>query len=211
MNRSKPASDGEPQAPLAFEAELWRSADLLRGQIEPSDYKHIVLGLIFLKYVSESFEHRRAEIAREVADSESPYYLPDEADRDAALEDRDFYVSHSVAWTPADARWQLLQDNAKQTDIGMRIDAAMDLIEKENPELRGVLPKIYGRADIRARLLGELIDTFSNIPIKGPEGTSEDILGRVYEYFLNRFGNNEGGEFYTPQHVVRVLVEMLEP
>ena len=198
-------------APLPFEAELWRAADLLRGQLEEAEYKHVVLGLIFLKFVSESFEHRRAQIAAEVADAESPYYLPDPADQKAALEDRDFYASRNVAWIPAGARWSELQDNAKQTDIGARVDMAMDLIEKENPDLRGVLPKVYGRADVKPRLLGELIDLFSTVGVKGQEGSSEDILGRVYEYFLGNFGTNEGGQYYTPQHVVKLLVEMLQP
>jgi type I restriction enzyme M protein len=201
-----------PEAPLPFERKLWLAADKLRGQLEEGDYKHVVLGLIFLKYVSDAFAHRRTQIAADVADPTGEFFLTKESQRLAALEDRDFYTMANVAWVPADARWEILQANAKQADIGMRIDGAMDRIEQENPPLRGVLPRAYGRPEIKARLLGELIDLFSGIGFHSTEAaSSEDILGRVYEYFLNQFGANEGGQYYTPQQVVRLLVEMLQP
>ncbi len=199
-----------PAAPLPFEAELWNSADKMRGQVEESEYKHVVLGLIFLKYISDAFDHRRLEIAAEVADPNHGHYLRDEADRAAALEDRDYYRASAVAWVPADARWEQLQKNAKASDIGLRIDAAMDSIEAQNHDLKGVLPKNYARPEIPSNLLGQLIDLFSKIGMHSADG-SEDILGRVYEYFLGRFGANEGGQYYTPQQVVQLLVEMLEP
>lgn len=197
-------------APLPFEAELWNSAEKMRGQVEESEYKHVVLGLIFLKYISDAFDHRRIEIAAEVAELDHKFYLEDEADRTAALEDRDYYRARSVAWVPADARWQQLQKKAKASDIGLLIDAAMDSIESQNQDLKGVLPKNYARPEIPSNLLGQLIDLFSKIGMHSADG-SEDILGRVYEYFLGRFGANEGGQYYTPQQVVQLLVEMLEP
>jgi type I restriction enzyme M protein len=201
-----------PEAPLPFERKLWLAADKLRGQLEEGDYKHVVLGLIFLKYVSDAFAHRRTQIAADVANPTGEFFLTKESQRLAALEDRDFYTMANVAWVPADARWEVLQASAKQADIGMRIDGAMDRIEQENPPLRGVLPRAYGRPEIKARLLGELIDLFGGIGFhSSEEASSEDILGRVYEYFLNQFGTNEGGQYYTPQQIVRLLVEMLEP
>ena len=204
------AAPKAPAAPLPFEAELWNAADKMRGQVEESEYKHVVLGLIFLKYISDAFDHRRIEIAAEVADPGHKHYLDEEADRAAALEDRDYYRANSVAWVPADARWQELQKKAKASDIGLHIDAAMDSIEAENHDLKGVLPKNYARPEIPSNLLGQLIDLFSKIGMHSADGR-EDILGRVYEYFLGRFGANEGGQYYTPQQVVRLLVEMLEP
>ncbi|HEX7948879.1 MAG TPA: class I SAM-dependent DNA methyltransferase [Candidatus Limnocylindrales bacterium] len=199
-------------APLPFVDRLWLSADKLRGQMEEGDYKHVVLGLIFLKYVSDSFERRRAEIERLTAEeSNDEYFLRTPAQRAAALEDRDYYEAASVSWVPEEARWDFLQRNAKQVNIGRLVDDAMELIEKENPRLTGVLPKGFARPEIRPDLIGGLIDLFSGVGVRGEEGSSEDILGRVYEYFLNRFGTNEGGQYYTPQYVVRLLVEMLEP
>ena len=202
---------GKPEAPLPFEAKLWAAADKLRGQLEESEYKHVVLGLVFLKFVSDSFERRRAEVAVEIADPESDFFRPNPDRRVVALEERDFYIARRVAWVPVEARWSELRRQAKQADIGVLIDTAMDLIERENPSLRGVLPKIFARPDIEPRMLGELIDLFGSVDVHPEEGSTEDVLGRVYEYFLNRFGTNEGGQYYTPQQVVRLLVEMLEP
>jgi type I restriction enzyme M protein len=207
--RRKPT---KTEAPIQFVDRLWASADKLRGQLEEGDYKHVVLGLIFLKYVSDSFDRRRAEIERLTSDeSNDEYFLRTEAQRAAALEDRDYYEAASVSWVLAEARWDYLQRNAKQANIGKLVDDAMDLVEKENPRLKGVLPKGFARPEIRPDLIGSLIDLFSNVGVRGEEGSSEDILGRVYEYFLNRFGTNEGGQYYTPQQIVRLLVEMLEP
>jgi type I restriction enzyme M protein len=184
---------------LGFEAELFKAADKLRGNMEPSDYKHVVLGLIFLKYISDAFEAKHQALL-----AEDP----------AAAEDRDEYLADNVFWVPKEARWSHLQANAKQPTIGTLIDDAMRAIEKENESLKGVLPKDYARPALNKVMLGELIDLISGIAL-GEEGDkSKDVLGRVYEYFLGQFAGAEGkrgGEFYTPRSVVRVLVEMLEP
>jgi type I restriction enzyme M protein len=171
----------------------------LRKNLEPSDYKHVALGLIFLKYISNAFEAKRAALM-----AEDP----------AAAEDPDEYLAENVFWVPKDARWSHLQDNAKQPTIGKLIDDAMSEIEKSNPGLKGVLPKDYNRPALDKVMLGELIDLVSGIGMGEPSDNAKDILGRVYEYFLGGFAGSEGkrgGEFYTPRSVVRVLVEMLEP
>ena len=184
---------------LGFETELFKAADKLRGNMEPSDYKHVVLGLIFLKYISDAFETRHKALL-----AEDP----------AAAEDRDEYLGYNVFWVPKEARWSHLRANAKLPTIGTLIDDAMRTIEKENESLKGVLPKDYARPALNKVMLGELIDLISGIAL-GEEGNrSKDVLGRVYEYFLGQFAGAEGkrgGEFYTPRSVVRVLVEMLEP
>jgi len=184
---------------LGFEAELFKAADKLRGNMEPSDYKHVVLGLIFLKYISDAFEAKHQALL-----AEDP----------AAAEDRDEYLAENVFWVPKEARWSHLQANAKQPTIGTLIDDAMRAIEKENESLKGVLPKDYARPALNKVMLGELIDLISGIALNEDGAKSKDILGRVYEYFLGQFAGAEGkrgGEFYTPRSVVRVLVEMLEP
>jgi type I restriction enzyme M protein len=184
---------------LGFEAELFKAADKLRGNMEPSDYKHVALGLIFLKYISDAFETKHKALL-----AEDPL----------AAEDKDEYLADNVFWVPKEARWSHLQANAKQPTIGTLIDDAMRAIEKDNESLKGVLPKDYARPALNKVMLGELIDLISGIAL-GEEGSrSKDILGRVYEYFLGQFAGAEGkrgGEFYTPRSVVRVLVEMLEP
>jgi type I restriction enzyme M protein len=184
---------------LGFEAELFKTADKLRGNMEPSDYKHVALGLIFLKYISDAFEARHKALLAEDA---------------RAAEDKDEYLAANVFWVPKEARWSHLQANAKKPSIGTLIDDAMRAIEKDNESLKGVLPKDYARPALNKVMLGELIDLISGIAL-GEEGSrSKDILGRVYEYFLGQFAGAEGkrgGEFYTPRSVVRVLVEMLEP
>ena len=184
---------------LGFEAELFKAADKLRGNMEPSDYKHVALGLIFLKYISDAFEAKHRALLAEDA---------------LAAEDPDEYLADNVFWVPKEARWSHLQAHAKQPTIGTLIDDAMRAIEKDNESLRGVLPKDYARPALNKVMLGELIDLISGIAL-GEEGDrSKDILGRVYEYFLGQFAGAEGkrgGEFYTPRSVVRVLVEMLEP
>jgi type I restriction enzyme M protein len=186
-------------ANIGFEAELFLAADKLRGNLEPSEYKHVALGLIFLKYISDAFEAKRAELEKE--DS-------------SAVEDKDEYSADNVFWLPKEARWGHLQASARQPTIGKLIDEAMLAIEAENPSLKGVLPKDYGRPALNTVMVGELIDQFSKIAMHESKGEARDILGRVYEYFLAGFAGAEGrrgGEFYTPRSVVRMLVEMLEP
>lgn len=201
-------------ANLGFEQKLWLAADKLRGTMDAADYKHTVLGLIFLKYISDSFETHRSRLVRETADPRSEYYVPSEAQRNAVKEDRDEYLSENVFWVPPEARWSSIQNNAKQPTIGKIIDDAMDLIERENPRIKGILPKNYARPDLDKTRLGELIDLIGTISVGTEEGKSQDVLGRVYEYFLAKFASAEGkggGEFYTPSSVVRVLVGMIEP
>ncbi len=197
-----------------LEATLWEAADKLRGNLEAAEYKHVVLGLVFVKYVSDAFENRRRQLADAYADAESDEYIPNPERRARILESRDEYTGQNVFWVPQQARWEYLQDRAKQPDVGQLIDGAMDLIEGENPSLKGVLPKNYGRSDIDKRLLGELVDLVGSIGFTEVDHGSDDVLGRVYEYFLGRFAAAEGrgaGEFYTPRTVVRLLVEMLQP
>jgi len=186
-------------ANLGFEEKLWQAADKMRGHMDPSEYKHIALGLIFLKYISDAFEEHRSKLA---------------ADKNADPEDRDYYTAENIFWVPKVARWNLLQAGAKQPTIGKKIDDAMVAIEKENPNLKGVLPKDYGSPDLDKHRLGELIDLIGTIGLGDKESRSKDILGRVYEYFLSKFAGAEGkkgGEFYTPRCVVKLLVEMIEP
>ncbi len=195
QNATKKSNGGN----LGFEADLFKTADKLRGNMEPSDYKHVALGLIFLKYISDAFEARHQALL-----TEDP----------AAAEDRDEYLAENVFWVPKQARWSHLQANAKKPTIGTLIDDAMRAIEKENESLKGVLPKDYARPALNKVMLGELIDLISGIALNEDGDKSKDILGRVYEYFLGQFAGAEGkrgGEFYTPRSVVRVLVEMLEP
>ena len=186
-------------ANLGFETQLWAAADKLRGNMEPSDYKHVALGLIFLKYISDAFEAKRGELLKEeLADAEDP----------------EEYLAENVFWVPKEARWSHLQAKAKQTTTGKDIDDAMLAIEARNASLKGVLPKDYARPTLNKVMLGELIDLVSGIGMAEEADRSRDILGRVYEYFLGGFAGAEGkrgGEFYTPRSIVRLLVEMLEP
>ena len=179
---------------LEFENKLWEMADKLRGNIQPSDYKDVILGLIFLKYISDSFEEKFNELV---------------ADGDGFEEDRDAYVEDNVFFVPPSARWDFIKKSAKQSTIGQIIDEAMIAIERENKNLKGVLPKNYARPELDKTKLGELIDLFSfNLGNKAAK--AQDILGRVYEYFLGKFGSSEG-EFYTPPTIVKLLVGMIEP
>ncbi len=203
---------------LGFEAKLWAAADLLRNNMDPADYKHVVLGLLFLKYIEDAFEERRAALAEAVAEPESEYFVADEsnltAELEALTEDRDEYTAENVFWVPKAARWSHIQAQAKQPTIGKTIDDAMDAIERENPTLKGVLPKIFAMPGLDKHNLGKLIDLFSGIGLGTKEHQDKDTLGRVYEYFLSKFASAEGkggGEFYTPTSIVRLLVEMLEP
>ncbi len=204
-------------ASLGIEATLWEAANKLRGNMDSAEYKHVALGLIFLKYVSDAFTEQHVLLENTLADPTSADYVEDESDRREILESRDEYLGAGVFWVPAEARWDGpdgIQAGAKQADIGRRIDAAMDAIERENPSLRGVLPKNYARQELDARRLGELVDLISGIGLGTAEQRKGDVLGRVYEYFLGQFAANEGkggGEFYTPRSVVRLLVKMLQP
>ena len=186
-------------ANLGFEDKLWMAADKLRGTMDSAEYKHVVLGLIFLKYISDSFSEKYAALEREEG---------------ADPEDRDEYLAVNAFWVPSEARWPELQDRAKDARIGQLIDEAMSAIERDNPSLKGVLPKDYARPSLDKLRLGGLIDLIAKIDMGDAESRKKDILGRVYEYFLAKFAAAEGklgGQFYTPQCVVRILVEMLEP
>ncbi|MBU0518707.1 type I restriction-modification system subunit M [bacterium] len=189
-------------ANLGFEEKLWAAADKMRGQMDASEYKHVVLGLIFLKYISDAFQEKYDDLKlRQATDYTDP-------------EDRDEYAASNVFWVPKEARWSKLQDGAKQPTIGKDIDDAMVVLEKENPSLKGVLQKDYARPSLDKHRLGQLIDLIGTIGLGDKESRSKDILGRVYEYFLGKFAAAEGksgGEFYTPRCVVRLLVEMIEP
>jgi len=188
-------------ANLGFEQTLWQAADKMRGNMDAAEYKHVVLGLIFLKYISDAFEERQKLLLDEVHEGADPEH-PDE------------YRAKNVFWVPKEARWTHLQANAKQPTIGRLLDDAMVAIERDNPTLKGVLPKNYARENLDKQRLGELIDLVGTIGLGDKENRSKDILGRVYEYFLSQFASAEGkkgGQFYTPRCVVRVLVEMLAP
>jgi len=195
------AKDNNNGANLGFESELWRAADALRSNMDAAEYKHVVLGLIFLKYISDAFEEQRAKLEADRAQGADP-------------EDPDEYRAVNIFWVPKEARWSKLKSEAKQPTIGKTIDDAMLAIERDNPSLKGVLPKDYAHPRLDKQRLGQLIDLVGNIGLGDKENRSKDILGRVYEYFLSRFASAEGkkgGQFYTPRCVVRVLVEMLAP
>ena len=201
-------------ATLGFEATLYQAADKLRNNMDAAEYKHVVLGLIFLKYISDSFEEKYNFLLQQYADPQSDYYVKEEDARFDYAEDRDEYLAENIFYVPKEARWSYLQANAKQPEIGKLIDDAMHAIEQENSRLKGVLPKNYARATLDKQTLGELVDLIGTIGLGEEENRSKDILGRVYEYFLARFASAEGkrgGQFYTPRCVVQLLVEMLAP
>jgi len=207
--------DGSDGHDLPFAAELWEACDRLRGSVESAEYKHLVLGLVFLKYISDSFERRRAVLEAGTRDQNSDVFTEDDEERGEVLEDRDEYISENVFWVPKKGRWDALLTAANQPDIGQRIDAALEEIEKANEEqLRGVLPRTYARAPLASQKMGELVTTIAKVGFGDDEDRARDILGRTYEYFIKRFAASEGhrgGEFYTPRSVTRLLVEMLEP
>ena len=195
---------------------LWATADKLRANVDAAEYKHLVLGLIFLKFVSDTFAARRAELERKFADKNDDYYLGDSDAEllNAELEDRDYYREVNVFWVPEAGRWEALRNNAKQADIGKRIDDALDIIEKENPKLKNILDKRYARAPLPDGKLGELVDLISTIGFGEDQSKARDILGQVYEYFLGQFASAEGkkgGQFYTPASIVKTLVAVLAP
>jgi type I restriction enzyme M protein len=188
-------------ATVGYEAQLWQMADALRGSMDAAEYKHVVLGLIFLKYISDAFEEHHARLLANTAQGADP-------------EDPDEYRALSIFWVPPEARWSHLKGNARQPTVGQLVDDAMAGIERDNPVLKGVLPKDYARPALDKTRLGQLIDLISNIRVGDEESRAKDVLGRVYEYFLSQFASAEGkkgGEFYTPRAVVKLLVEMLEP
>jgi type I restriction enzyme M protein len=210
MAKATTKSNGE----RGFEATLWAAADKLRGTLDSAEYKHVVLGLIFLKYISDAFEERRAELERLSRDPDNDLYVPDDAQRERMLEDKDEYASVNVFWVPPKARWSELQNNARRPHIAQVIDGAMDAIERANPRLRSVLPADYARRNVAAERLGELIDLVGSIPLGDRQSKAKDVLGGVYEYFLGKFAAAEGklgGEFFTATCVVRLLVRMLQP
>jgi type I restriction enzyme M protein len=204
MPKVKKANQGSTDstaANLGFETKLWAAADALRNNMDAAEYKHVVLGLIFLKYISDAFEEHHAKLQAEKSQGADP-------------EDPDEYRANNIFWVPPEARWPHLKAQAKQPTIGQLVDDAMAGIERDNPALKGVLPKDYARPALDKQRLGQLIDLVTNIPLGDKESRSKDILGRVYEYFLSQFASAEGkkgGEFYTPRCVVKLLVEMLEP
>ena len=185
-------------ADLGFEQEIWKAADILRGNMDASEYKHVVLGLIFLKYISDAFEQRYQELIEEGKGYE---------------EDRDEYTFLNIFFVPEEARWDRIAASAHTPEVGVTIDRAMQAIEKENARLKGILPKNYGRPELDKRRLGEIVDIFTNISMK-EHGDTKDILGRTYEYAIAQFASLEGrqaGEFYTPSSIVQTLVEILQP
>ena len=194
----QPSSSSPPS--VVNEAKLWAMADALRGSMDAAEYKHVVLGLIFLKYISDAFDERHATVLAQWGED--------------AAEDRDEYTAESIFWVPPEARWSRLKGQAKQSNIGQLVDDAMVGVERDNPALREVLPRDYARPALDKQRLGQLIDMVTNIRVGDKASRSKDVLGRVYEYFLSRFASAEGkkgGEFYTPRCVVKLLVEMLEP
>ena len=199
-SRTKTKS-GDGNEPTDFRSELWAMADALRGSMDAAEYKHVVLGLIFLKYISDAFEEAHARLVEEVAEGADP-------------EDPDEYRAQNIFWVPREARWPELQSQARQPTIGRVVDDAMTAIERENPALKDVLPKDYARPNLDKTRLGQVVDMVSNIQVGGAEARAIDVLGSVYEYFLEQFAiaeGRKGGEFYTPRSVVRLLVEMLQP
>jgi len=201
MPRTKKSGEAGNGGELGFESKLWAAADALRNNMDAAEYKHVVLGLIFLKYISDAFEARHAE-------------LEAQRDQGADPEDPDEYRAASIFWVPPEARWQYLKSQAPQPTIGRLVDDAMEAIERDNRTLKGVLPKDYARPGLDKQRLGQIINLVSDIALGDSASKSKDTLGRVYEYFLAQFASAEGkkgGQFYTPSHVVRVLVECLSP
>jgi type I restriction enzyme M protein len=197
-----------------LEKTLWAAADKLRSNMDAAEYKHVVLGLIFLKYISDAFNGRYDQLKLELEDPKGDWYVEEPEARYQTLNDKDEYTSHNIFFVPEKARWPYLQSKAKLPEIGKLVDDAMDEIEKINPSLKGVLPKIYADPDLNKQRLGELIDLIGTIGFNQPGHKSKDLLGRVYEYFLGQFADAEGksgGQFYTPASIVKLLVEMLEP
>ncbi|MBN8509079.1 MAG: SAM-dependent DNA methyltransferase [Burkholderiales bacterium] len=201
MPRPPKTAAKDSAATVGYEAQLWQMADALRGSMDAAEYKHVCLGLLFLKYISDAFEEKHAALLAEKAQG-------------ADAEDPDEYRAQGIFWVPPEARWAYLKAQARQSTIGQLVDDAMAGIERDNPALKGVLPRDYARPALDKQRLGQLIDMISNIKVGDEASRAKDVLGRVYEYFLSQFASAEGkkgGEFYTPRCVVKLLVEMLEP
>ncbi len=201
VDKEKQADKRASGVDLGFEAKLFQAADKLRNNMDAGEYKHVVLGLIFLKYISDAFDEQYTKLMADKKNGADP-------------EDPDEYQAFNIFWVPKEARWSYLQPKAKQASIGKYLDDAMAAIEKDNKTLKGVLPKDYARQSLDKQRLGELIDLISTIGLGNRESRSKDILGRVYEYFLSQFASAEGkkgGQFYTPKCIVQILVEMLSP
>jgi type I restriction enzyme M protein len=195
---------------------LWATADKLRANMDAAEYKHLVLGLIFLKYISDTFAAKQQELNVRLRDPKDEYYIAKASDADVAaeLEERDYYTAANVFWVPESARWEAIRAAAKAPDIGKRIDQALTVIETENPKLKGILDKRYARAQLPDGKMGELVDLISTIGFGDNASTARDVLGQVYEYFLGMFANAEGkrgGQFYTPASIVKTLVAILSP
>ena len=201
MAKRMKGSSEATSANVGYEAQLWQMADALRGSMDAAEYKHVVLGLIFLKYISDAFEEQHAKLETDKAQGANP-------------EDPDEYRALNIFWVPPEARWSHLRAQSKQATIGQLVDDAMAGVERDNPALKSVLPKDYARPALDKERLGQLIDKISNIAVGDGASRAKDVLGRVYEYFLSQFASAEGkkgGEFYTPRCVVKLLVEMIEP
>ncbi|WP_078085332.1 type I restriction-modification system subunit M [Microbulbifer mangrovi] len=213
---AKKKAKEQPDTLASIERTLWAAADKLRANMDAAEYKHVVLGLIFLKYISDSFDEFRSQLTARFQDPEEDLYWEDATDEDITgeLEDRDHYLAANIFWVPAEARWGTIQAKAREADIGRTIDNAMVAIEKENPRLKGILNREYGRERMKQVRLGELIDLIATIGFNDTEHRAKDVLGHVYEYFLGQFASAEGkkgGQFYTPKSIVSLIVEMLEP
>ncbi len=198
MPRGKKKQSVANTQEIGFEEKIWQAADKMRGHIDASEYKNVVLGLIFLKYISDRFDQRHTELVEEGEDFE---------------EDRDEYEANGIFWVPRDARWVVVAAAAHTPVVGKTIDKAMRRIEAENDSLKGILPKNFARQELDKRMLGDVVDLFTNVRIAGDENT-QDVLGRTYEYCLAKFAEQEGknaGEFYTPTCIVRTLVEIVQP
>ncbi len=197
-----------------FEQTLWQAADKLRKNIDAAEYKHIVLGLIFLKYISDAFEEKREQLDFEFSNPDGEWYIKETQERYLAMEDPEEYRAENIFFVPEKARWSYLQSVAKQPEIGKYADEAMIALEKENPILKDVLPKVYARQNLDKQSLGSLIDLIGTVALGDVKARSQDVLGRVYEYFLGEFAMAEGkkgGQFYTPASIVKLLVAMIEP
>ena len=194
--------------------KYWDSANVLRKNLDAAEYKHIVLGLVFLKYVSDSFAERRDELSAAFSDPKSDRYKPDAKRLNAALDDRNYYKEVNVFWVPESSRWEVIQQNAKQADIATQIDNALYEIEKENPKLEGIVERRYADAKLPTSDLGAVVDLVGAISFGNGRHDASDVLGQVYEYFLGKFANAEGkngGQFYTTPSIVKTLVEVLQP
>jgi len=213
MKRYKRKS-GKNSYEESIEKKLWAAADKLRKNMDAAEYKHVVLGLIFLKYISDAFQVKYEQLEMDFTDSKSQWFIKDDRARYEALNDKDEYRAANIFYVPSKSRWAYLQSMAKQPEIGKYVDEAMVAVEKDNPILKGVLPKVYARQNLDKTSLGSLIDLIGTIAIGDAQAKARDVLGRVYEYFLGQFAlaeGRKGGQFYTPQSIVKLLAEMIEP